>query len=414
MELRTTEEKIDELIQLYTSVRNAKEDGKAMTTDEQQQQQQQQPPQLHQYLPDVPRRALVNNETTTTTTTASNAASSEVPSVVNSELLDSTTSSTSIIMTLAEILSNLQRLQSDIVTLQPKLIRFRQRLGEKDSVTGKQRYGEKTQVRVQNLVAAYDILAGALHIEQQQQAAGAADSLTANSTAAASTTTTANANDTPGDTPWILNQLQQRLQQEEAQAERQRQEAAKQQLEAQVELERIEQQARFEQEQQQLALETQRAEEEAAAQAAVRQRAEQVRQERLAAQDAERSWIASIQVNRDGVQEQLQVLLDSTQSDPVAQKLALSSLLRLFQQINAHPEEPNFRRIRRDHEQFNRDIGRHKGGKEVLLAAGFELGAIDDVPCFISKEPDLEHDMDGWSAWFDLLKATLQILEQYQ
>ena len=156
------------------------------------------------------------------------------------------------------------------------------------------------------------------------------------------------------------------------------------------------------------------AEQEAAEQAELRRRAEQVRQERLAAQDAERMWVESIKVSPDGVKEQVQILKESTASDPEARQTALSSLYRLFQQVNAHPEETKFRRVRRDHEQFNNDIGRHKGGKEILIAAGFELGAIDDVPCFISKEPDIEKDMDGWSAWFDLLKATLQILEQEQ
>ena len=49
---------------------------------------------------------------------------------------------------------------------------------------------------------------------------------------------------------------------------------------------------------------------------------------------------------------------------------------------------------------------------EFLIAAGFELGAIDDVPCYLSKEPNIETDMDGWAAWFDLLKGTLDVLEQ--
>jgi hypothetical protein len=58
------------------------------------------------------------------------------------------------------------------------------------------------------------------------------------------------------------------------------------------------------------------------------------------------------------------------------------------------------------------DIGRHEGGREVLIAAGFTLGAIDDVPSFICKEPNIEKDLDGWSAWFDILKATLEAIEE--
>ena len=49
---------------------------------------------------------------------------------------------------------------------------------------------------------------------------------------------------------------------------------------------------------------------------------------------------------------------------------------------------------------------------EVLIAAGFVLGAIDDVPSFLSIEPNLEQDMDKWSAWFDLLKKTQEIIEE--
>lgn len=58
------------------------------------------------------------------------------------------------------------------------------------------------------------------------------------------------------------------------------------------------------------------------------------------------------------------------------------------------------------------DIGRHTGGREVLIAAGFTLGAIDDVPSFICKEPNIEKDLDGWSAWFDVLKGTLEVIEK--
>jgi hypothetical protein len=97
----------------------------------------------------------------------------------------------------------------------------------------------------------------------------------------------------------------------------------------------------------------------------------------------------------------------------LVQAVALQSLLTIFQQINAHPEQVNFRRIRRNHDQFVQDIGRHDGGAQILIAAGFKLGAIDEVPCYLCREPeDIERDMDGWSNWFDLLKATFQVLEK--
>ena len=127
---------------------------------------------------------------------------------------------------------------------------------------------------------------------------------------------------------------------------------------------------------------------------------------------ADREWMASIAKGPGGVREQLQILSESTASDPGAYTAALNALHMLFSQIVSHPEEVNFRRVRRDHAQFHKDIGQYAGGRELLIAAGFRLGAVDDVACFISTEPDIEKEMDAWSEWFDLLKATLEILEQ--
>ena len=168
---------------------------------------------------------------------------------------------------------------------------------------------------------------------------------------------------------------------------------------------------REQEEKAQEAAERQRQQQEAA-EAELRRQAEAVRQRRLAQERAEREWIDSIPKGIDGVKLQISVIKEATKDDMDAQRTAISSLHTIFQQINAHPEETKFRRIRRDHEKFVQDIGRHTGGVEFLIAAGFELGAIDDVPCYLSKEPNIETDMDGWAAWFDLLKGTLDVLEQ--
>jgi hypothetical protein len=170
--------------------------------------------------------------------------------------------------------------------------------------------------------------------------------------------------------------------------------------------------------------EEERRRQEEAAREEERLRAEQARQveearvaarrAREEAEQADRIWARSVGRGMDAVREQLSVLLESAAADddPKAQKTAIGALHTLFSQIAAHPEDPNHRRIRRDHAKFHEDIGRHKGGKEVLIAAGFELGAIDDVPCFLSKEPNIEDDMDAWASWFDLLKGTLGLLEE--
>ena len=226
-----------------------------------------------------------------------------------------------------------------------------------------------------------------------------------------SSTTTTNSSTTTTSTPvlkvWLehlRHQIMVEQQQEQSMMEQQRQEQERR-LQSQVEQERIrqEREERIRQEE---------AERLAQEQAILHQRAEQLRQERLARQEAEQTWVRSITVSPEGVQQQIQLLKQSTADDLPAQRIALQSLYQIFQQIQAHPEEPNFRRIRRNHEQFIADVGRHKGGQEILIAAGFTLGSIDDVPCFLCIEPNLEEDMDGWSTWFDLLKATFQLLEQ--
>ena len=298
---------------------------------------------------------------------------------------------TSPLSTLALLSESVTKLSNALTTLQPKVDRFKQRLEEKDPITKKNRYGEKTQLRVQNLVDAYTFLCRSIP-------------------------TTSNDSEIDDKEDALLSLL--RLQQEYTE-----QVQAKQQQEWKDEQERLRKaeaskllQEQFEQkQQQQLELEERRREEEeAAAQQALRRQAEAARQRRLAQQQAEQDWMNSIPKGPQGVKIQVQVLKESTKDNAAAQTRALSSLYTIFQQINAHPEETKFRRIRKGHEGFHEDIGRHKGGVEVLIAAGFELGAIDDVPCYLSKEPDIENDMDGWSAWFDLLKATLEILEREQ
>ena len=92
--------------------------------------------------------------------------------------------------------------------------------------------------------------------------------------------------------------------------------------------------------------------------------------------------------------------------------IALSSLRDMFIQIVRHPEEMKYRTVRRDHPKFMEDIGRHVGGREILIAAGFRLETVEGVPCLYSKEPDVEKDMDGWSIWFDNLKKTLEVIEE--
>lgn len=342
MELRKTEETMDEMLGLYESLRQS--------------------PiwlELGHALPEYPKTSLLQP------------GESAMPPLT-------------FIANLATAVDVLHRIQSTLPTL--PIEKFRKRLNEKDPITHQPRYGEKTQQRVQALMDLYDFLME--HIP------------------------TTDKDPKEHGTHTLLTELQRRHEQQLSQEQQllQEQELERQRQEELVRQETLRLQ-REEEQQAQEAAERHRQQQQAA-EAELRRQAEEIRQRRLAQERAEREWIESIPKGIDGVQLQLSIIKEATKDDMEAQRTAISSLYTIFQQINAHPEETKFRRIRRDHEKFVQDIGRHAGGVEFLIAAGFELGAIDDVPCYLSKEPNIETDMDGWAAWFDLLKGTLDVLEQ--
>jgi hypothetical protein len=140
-------------------------------------------------------------------------------------------------------------------------------------------------------------------------------------------------------------------------------------------------------------------------------------EEEQAAVDAERradqELLAMVpMLGAEGVREQINCMREALKNDKAVLDVALGSLYTLFEQIVRKPEEVNFRRVRRNHPKFMEDIGRHVGGREVLIAAGFRLEKLDGVPCFFSAEPHIETDMDGWSEWFDTLKKMLAVIEE--
>jgi hypothetical protein len=150
-------------------------------------------------------------------------------------------------------------------------------------------------------------------------------------------------------------------------------------------------------------------------------RAEEARMRRLeeeraavdAERGAERELLALVPtLGVDGVREQIGRMREALKNDQASLDVALGSLYTLFEQIVRKPEEVNFRRVRRNHPKFMDDIGRHVGGREVLIAAGFKLEKLDGIPVFFSPEPSIESDMDGWSEWFNTLKKTLAVIEE--
>lgn len=295
---------------------------------------------------------------------------------------------------LKQVLDKLEKLNENISILEPKINKFLLRLVEKDPVSGKPRYGEKTIIRVKDAVRAYKALELGL------------------SEAFGEDTTSDNINQST-----LVSNLRQYVQRKEQQLNEQRQAL---QAQEQMELERIKNENELAQKQQieQRLLEEQRKREE---EMELARRAEEGRRRRVeeeeltlaAEREADAALLASVPTKGpEGVREQIEKMRQALKDDRAAFDAALGSLYTLFDQINRRPEEVSFRRIRRDHPKFNEDIGRHPGGKEVLIAAGFCLETLDGVKCFFSREPNIETDMDGWSKWFDVLKKTLEVIEE--
>jgi DNA repair exonuclease SbcCD ATPase subunit len=275
------------------------------------------------------------------------------------------------------LLETLESLQQRLGALESAMTRLDRRSKETDPVTGNPRYGTQTLARVQAVLQRYQESVTMLLAMEEN-----------------------------------LPELRRKVELERSKI-RQQAERERRQAERENEAKRQEEERRLAEEQRVQDEARQREEEERAKRYRQAQQVIQAQDRaRQEAEQADRDWVSSILKGPQGVQQQLNALVEDTANDPVAQSKALDALYTIFSQIVARPEEASFRRIRRDHAQFQQDIGRHQGGKELLIAAGFELGAIDDVPSFVSKEPNIEKDMDGWATWFDLLKATLDIIEK--
>jgi hypothetical protein len=445
MELRTTEEKIDELALLYGAMRQSPILNKEQVD----------------LLPPLPIRSptsisITSNDPASSTSTVESIGTNNIDHNSISATLPPPTSSFHSTVpspppsTLADLVQAIDMIESSLIEWQPKVNKFRKRLTEIDPVTEKPRYGPKSYERVVKLVEIYDFLCQ-IHVQQQQQhqeedpphGQEVDDSRKGTSVIG-------------GDKNSILL-FREMQKQHIQQIDSQRMEEAL--TDQQRRKEEEEQQRKVEQaREEEVALERARVAQMVAERAAeverVRQQAEQVRQRRRgqweAQQQSERDWVNSIVKGAEGVELYIRQLKDTTADNVVAQSKALTSMFMIFDQIQRHPEEVNFRKIRLSHEGFHNDIGRHKGGIELLIAAGFrptklpttsgenngdgggggsinnananegnddnDAGAGLDVEvpttaCLVSNEPNLETDMDGWSAWYDLNKATFDILQ---
>lgn len=296
-------------------------------------------------------------------------------------------------MTPQQILEKLETIKKSLSLLAPKMNKFLQRLYEKDPVSGKPRYGEKTMTRVKQAIHAFKALehgiSGVFHDHANSEST--TDSLVSN--------------------------LRKQVQRQEEQMNEQRRAL---QQEEQSELERIANEkilAEKREMEQRLQAEQRKREEELE----LSRRAEEARRRRMeedqlalaAEREADAALLSLVPTKGpEGVRDQIKRMRDALKEDRAAYDVALGSLYTLFDQITRKPEEVSFRRVRRDHPKFNEDIGRHVGGREVLIAAGFRLETLDGVKCFFSREPNIEQDMNGWSDWFDGLKKTLEVIEE--
>lgn len=294
----------------------------------------------------------------------------------------STTVDDTTFLSARHVLDAIESLMARLEALEPTIQRFQRRLEERDAVTNKPRYGPQTAQRVQAVSSLYQALQINIAVVDTK--------------------------DNNGESSTVLDRIKRQAQDEQDELQQEKQRQAQEEAAEQERLQQEEQQRRQQEEAGQL--EVERREQE---RIRIAQQERQAQRDAIIAQErVERAWANSIPKGIDSVREYVQVLLESTADDAAAQQTAFRSLHTIISQIVAHPEDDNFCRIRRSHEQFQSDISRHDGGKEILIAAGFVLRTIDDVPCFVAQEPNLETDMDAWTEWYDLLKATLQVLQE--
>ena len=391
MELRNAEKQIDVLVESYQALVRSKLNPPQTV--------EQEPPQDH-LLPSVGLKewqlllSLIPTDDKTKTT------SPEIQIATESAI--SSMKDSGMILTAQQLLKQINDLTDSIEQLEPLTSKFRQRMSMKDPVTNMPRYGDKTMNRVVSLLKKYDALQLAVDIAHgRDHDRGENDN--------------SSSQDREHENAALVHTLERHANSEKALLKEQEEEQ-EHNLKLQQDLDetrqREEEQRRKQQEfEEELRLKREREELAARAEVARLQRLEQEERAIREAREGERAYLASIPKGKHGVETMLKRLREGCK-DKKEMDVALDALYTLFSQIGAHPEEIKFRRVRRDHPKFMEDIGRHDGGKEVLIAAGFIFAEVEGVKCYLSKEPDLASDLDGWSDWFDLIKATTSIIEE--
>ena len=289
-----------------------------------------------------------------------------------------------------------------LVVIDPKIKKIRSRLDMKDPITNAPRYGKKTIEKVNQLTKLYHALNDGIHVSLPS------------TYLTSSSTTTGEDDHTNNNKMSIVEILEQYIENEKKFMKQMKEEENSIKLKEELERKEIEKEIelkeRKQQEEEKRKKELEREELARHAEEARLQRIENEQRVIQAELEADRIFLSSIETGIEGVKKQIQALRGNCSKGEF--DIAIKSLHAIFKQISSRPEEIMFRRIRLDHPQFMDDIGKHCGGKELLVAAGFTFRIIDGKKCLFSSEPDLMTDMDSWSSWFDLIKTTFQQLEE--
>ncbi|CAN0146680.1 unnamed protein product [Ascophyllum nodosum] len=264
--------------------------------------------------------------------------------------------------------------------LAQKVEKFRKRLNETDPVTGASRYGKSMTAKVTALAAKHEALLQRL---PRVEAAIMAQVSQHDSRMAAVTS---------------------EGQKLEAEA-RLREEALSRIRKVEEEEEKSRAMARrsiSDRERERLAAEALRSREERQI-AAEREKARLAEDKERREQEA-RELTRSVAVGAAGVEDGLRRIDDACGGNRSEKKAAI------LRNVATNPEDPRFRRIKRDNENFRRALGRFEGGIQILVSSGFRMQARTTKIAFttveegqtvlVMYEPDLSEDMDGWSEWY--------------
>ncbi|CAM9867456.1 unnamed protein product, partial [Ectocarpus sp. 8 AP-2014] len=279
--------------------------------------------------------------------------------------------------------------------LSKKVSKFERRLNETDPVSGAPRYGESMTAKVVALGAKHQAL-----LQRLPQ-------LEAEITAAVS-----------------QHESREVVSAEEArkrEVERQQQEDARERMRlAEAEEERrraVATQSILDRERERQATEAAQSREE-------RQRAAEQEEARLAEDKRRREREAqelasSVAVGAAGVEDGLRRIDDACGGNPAEKKAAVQALQQaskaadtpILRNVASNPEDPRFRRIKRDNENFQRALGRFEGGIQILLSSGFRMQVEEGQTVLVMNEPDLSEDMDGWTEWYKHITEAVERLK---